>query len=634
MPYDELLIAPFREGKRKDVESWLLPNEAFDDLENVYLHRGVLQKRRGYKVYGQMGTFVSAETGFSNPGGNQYTKTLANTPIIAGSLKVYDDGGPQALYDDGSGTFTGNGTGTIDYTTGAVDVTFTGAIVGNVDADYHYSDTGNDRKIRGLFNLENSLGDDKLVACDRDCLSVYDITYGYFANKSNGANYIYFGNTTELFHARGYKSKLYLTDGIDSTASSGMWTYDPSTDQVSDFTAQYGSGGTDLVNKCTTIIPYYRRLLLIRTVEGVSNTDYKQRIRWSKIDDPTTWRADIPGQGSGLDAATNEEIVGAGIIHDVLVVALERSIWLFEYTGGYTPPFRWRRIKGNLEINAIYGTIETEQMVIFIGHGGIYACDGVNVQRLDDKIPDFTIEDINIEYFNKVCAVYDRGLDQVLISYPSTQSSTENDRTLAFGLKDGWFAEYNFGMHALGSYIQITDQTFADLTDGTTLWGVYSSFLFQELTRQAREDLILGGKDAGYVYGISDDNTGRDYPSDTATSYNFNIESKRFTPYVSEGIKARLSHIDFFVTQTSTGEVSLDLYENENIGSYATKTLSFDGNSDKIWKRINVSHNANAHKFRLYLTSNQLADSVKGVVRPRIHAIKLSFKPVGKLRLS
>lgn len=47
---------------------------------------------------------------------------LQNPPIIIGTLFITD--GTQVLQDDGSGTFTGDGTGTINYTTGAYSITF------------------------------------------------------------------------------------------------------------------------------------------------------------------------------------------------------------------------------------------------------------------------------------------------------------------------------------------------------------------------------------------------------------------------------------------------------------------------------------------------------------------------------
>jgi hypothetical protein len=54
-----------------------------------------------------------------------FTGGLQNPPLIMGTLFITD--GTQVLQDDGAGTFTGDGFGTINYVTGAYDVTFTAA---------------------------------------------------------------------------------------------------------------------------------------------------------------------------------------------------------------------------------------------------------------------------------------------------------------------------------------------------------------------------------------------------------------------------------------------------------------------------------------------------------------------------
>lgn len=54
---------------------------------------------------------------------NVFSGGLQNPPLIMGTLFITD--GTQVLQDDGAGTFTGDGSGTIDYTTGAYSITFT-----------------------------------------------------------------------------------------------------------------------------------------------------------------------------------------------------------------------------------------------------------------------------------------------------------------------------------------------------------------------------------------------------------------------------------------------------------------------------------------------------------------------------
>lgn len=99
-------------------------------------------------------------------GHSHYTGTLAYTPVrpkdvnmgYLVSITEYSNTGAvvQRLVDDGSGNFTGDGTGTIDYETGSVDVTFN-ANVGNgnkVYADYWYIQEANNKMPKFKFELE------------------------------------------------------------------------------------------------------------------------------------------------------------------------------------------------------------------------------------------------------------------------------------------------------------------------------------------------------------------------------------------------------------------------------------------------------------------------------------------------
>lgn len=67
---------------------------------------------------------------FVGDGGSSYPGVVTGPPIIAGTLIVGDANGLQVATDTGNGTFTGNvaSPGTINYTTGAFTVNFSGPI--------------------------------------------------------------------------------------------------------------------------------------------------------------------------------------------------------------------------------------------------------------------------------------------------------------------------------------------------------------------------------------------------------------------------------------------------------------------------------------------------------------------------
>ena len=47
MAKDRFLVAPIKEGLRTDLRPWLLPESAFERLENAYMYEGRVRKRFG-----------------------------------------------------------------------------------------------------------------------------------------------------------------------------------------------------------------------------------------------------------------------------------------------------------------------------------------------------------------------------------------------------------------------------------------------------------------------------------------------------------------------------------------------------------------------------------------------------------
>jgi hypothetical protein len=613
MGFQDLLIADFLDGQRLDKESWLTPNNAFKNLENVFLRRGIIQKRYGYSVLARVGTSyleASAALGSSN-------YTALNLPVLAGSVYIRDT--VEYFTDDGLGVLTGSegGSGTIVYATGVMNVTFNAGPTGTPTVAYQVLETGGDLTIRGIFNLENSLASDRGIVMDRQKLLEYNANTGVFDAKplagtglaSTGV-YDYFSGATQLVDGIEFFEKFYFTDGLDVSLSSGIWKYDPtagdfttSLGEVSQFEPQLSSNVLDIVTKALIIKPYYRHLVLFNVIEGTSATAHRQRARWSKVDAgnniTTDWLADVPGGGSSLDAATNETLVAAGMVKGTMVVAFERSIWIFDYTGNKDVPFRWRHLEGELHIGSTFATVEAENMVIFIGEGGIYGCDGIRVEELSKKIPDFTLEDVENNQFAKCSAVYDERLNQILLSYPATSNDTgENTRMKVIGIDEGWFTDYDYGMRSTGSYVNDTETTWNDLiTKHGDSWEEIIGKTFAEITKQSKETIVLGGSTDGYVYILNDSSAVVDSPDGVATKFNFVIESKDYAPFVEQGQQTTLGYLDIFNSAVTDSSYTVYLKMNDQDGSYKVQNVSLTG-ANKIWKRVLGRQTGNSHYFR------------------------------------
>lgn len=86
---------------------------------------------------------VDEQIGTGNGTNTSFNGTLAWTPVVPSTVTITD--GTQIITDDGNGGLTGDGSGTINYETGAVAVTFNAAPANgaNVTVTYRYENHGN-----------------------------------------------------------------------------------------------------------------------------------------------------------------------------------------------------------------------------------------------------------------------------------------------------------------------------------------------------------------------------------------------------------------------------------------------------------------------------------------------------------
>ena len=111
MPYTPLLIADFKVGLEKDREPWILPRDAYPDLEDCYLFRGRVKKKKGYTFIGRLQRNIG-----ETDGSGDASIPLPNTPLTPGLSQfivgdtTYQDSGdgadPTTLLVEGTGTAT------------------------------------------------------------------------------------------------------------------------------------------------------------------------------------------------------------------------------------------------------------------------------------------------------------------------------------------------------------------------------------------------------------------------------------------------------------------------------------------------------------------------------------------------
>jgi hypothetical protein len=191
--YKPFLISETKTGISQYLEPWVRPNEAFDPMDNAYVYRGTLNKRNGYTILGSMVYRDNGVTIATGTGASTYSSTILVTPIRSSSVIInsYDVSTSSyvVLTDNGSGGFTGDGTGSINYTTGVVIASFTSIISSPVAITASYTYTPNQLTapassptiIMGLKQWSDEVnGVNELLAFDTNRASLYNNTTKVF----------------------------------------------------------------------------------------------------------------------------------------------------------------------------------------------------------------------------------------------------------------------------------------------------------------------------------------------------------------------------------------------------------------------------------------------------------------------
>lgn len=537
MPFDRFLITPFQSGLQTDMRPWQILEDSFTFLQNAYTFRGRVRKRDGSTL---MGTVLQSRLAI-----NIGTVTTHTIPNGATQLKIgqlFTVGNDQfTVWQLGAGvtTLSSNpgATATINSTTNPNTITFTGEPGGSTVFYYPSNPVmGLTQYYVGSTNNHPSYAFDTQFA--------YLFTPGVGWNRSGTA--IWHGNNLNYFWATNWESiagdiVLYVTN-FNATVPTPAATDDPiwymtRVAGVDTWTAAIGAnafyflpdGGAvhtgPFVATARIIVPFHNRLVLLNTIEndgtggGGVNTAFVNRARFSWYGDPTAvnawyeWnQSDASGNnwagGGYRDAATTEQIISAEFIKDHLVVYMERSTWELVFTNDETDPFLWQQLNTELGSMATFSTVPFDQQILTIGQSGVHSCNGSNVQRIDQKIPDLIFE---FETKNngqlRTHGIRDYYTELVYWSYVATNARPTTifpNQLLVYNYQNNSFAKSDDCFTCFGYYEQNTDTTWISSAPDT--WeefdGTWVSNAFQANHRQ-----VIAGTPEGFVLIINADVT-------------------------------------------------------------------------------------------------------------------------------
>lgn len=340
------------------------------------------------------------------------------------------------------------------------------------------------------------------------------------------------------------------------------------------------------------VLPFKDRMIALNTVERAflgGGGAHTQRARWSQNGTPfysTTnvytagvpnpgysWTEDV-GRGGFIDAPTNEAIVSAAYIKDSLIVFFERSTWQLRYNGNEVLPFYWERINEELGAESTFSPIQFDKGVLAVGDKAIITTNTINVERIDEKIPDevFNFHNDN-QGATRVHGIRDFSKKMAYWTFPNDDpNETFPDKILALNYDEGSYSIFNNSFTCFGTMQFSVDYTWATLpyaswADWNIAWGspVGQSF-FPE---------IVAGNQRGFILNLSTDRVENSISMDLNVTIPLPNSITNATPPVCQVTNHNL-HTGQFVKVTNTTAFGVAVV-GEAIGTSALGTTSFTG---------------------------------------------------------
>lgn len=446
------LISNLRTGLERDIEPWILPEDAFPDLEDCYMFRGRIPRRKGFVQLGRLITTVGAVNTFNNLP-VMGLRTLETGTINQEILIAFD---------------TTKANKYSNFTSSFVDITF------NQPANTApFSWTGSDSDFFWTTNYQDA----------------------FWATNNNA----------------GFQANPIVTD---PTKGDGLRFYDQV--QWFNFLPRIDAIGTTFLMGALLIVSYRNRLVMLNTLEGTAfgnQVNFPQRARWSQNGTPfinsvpagyiggsdvAAWDSVTPGKGGWIDAPTQEQIISAEFFKDTLIVYFERSTWQLRYTGNELLPFIWERINVELGAESTFSIVPFDYGIFAVGNVGIMTCNSTGVQRIDQIIPDevFKIHNGN-DGVKRVYGIRDFTQQLVYWTFPDEETNPiYPNRVLVYNYLDGSYSFFNDSFTCFGYWSSFPDLTWADVKQA---WGSmpvpWNSGQFQ-----SGYPKIVAGNQQGFVF--------------------------------------------------------------------------------------------------------------------------------------
>lgn len=516
------LIANYATGLETDIKPFLLPEDAFSDIQNLYVWRSRVIKRLGSallfgntpsatnpQLISRLRINIDKTDAFGNAMGNVPGKQYNQGQMFSIGDQLFtvaEPGAPILMLN------TGIGTGTFDTTPSGMGGTgayvFTGV---TPDTDVYFYPA---QPVMGFATLQSnsSINFERYIAFDTQFAYEFISSVGW--RRFTVGPTTWTGSDSDFFYSSMYRSvtssdlALFTTNFVQADGIRYLTESDSTWHQL---TVSYSTSPNTNIITALIVIQFKGRLLLFNTWENpgaATPTQYANRCRYSQIGDPTSATAwydaafGVYGKGGFIDAPTQQEIISAQVFRDRMIVYFERSTWELVYTNNEIQPFRWQNINIELGSESTFSLIPFDKGIMGIGGVGVHTTNGMNVSRIDDKILDYVFQISNSNSGpQRVQGIRDYQNELAYWAVPVVDTVNPDvkypNQMLVYNYKNDSWATWDDSITALG-YINFNNNlSWSQLV--TYPWEDWET-QWNEGANQARMIRVVAGNQEGYTF--------------------------------------------------------------------------------------------------------------------------------------
>ncbi len=393
---------------------------------------------------------------------------------------------------------------------------------------YFASRLADNTRIFGIFEHIKPDSSKELLAVDQNFLYRFNTATGVFDPISFAgtmAGYGGFNISAKDLYVSGtsYPNKdnavagrfIFTSPGFDAINNSKIFFYNGT--DVRDYTSvvdnpDFADPSEGDLTEATYILWFNERLNFIKPV--INGTVFNQGILYSGIRTVSGNGDKYNVAGSGLfQADTYLDITGATIMGQILVINFNRMAYTMEKTTDAFNPYFGRAVPGVLGTNANFSAVSWDDTVQSVGKTGFLSSDGRQNLRTDNKIPNFTREEIRQTLFNLTYGGFDRVNNQFLWAYKASglnEDEITQDFVVTRNYEENTWSVYDQRFSVLGQTDVGLDLAWDDIefiAGGNPSWDTWDTTedIWNRIGLGAEVQKTLAGDDLGNIYDINVD---------------------------------------------------------------------------------------------------------------------------------